>query len=90
MGQISEVIESGRNGVCVPPGDSQALAAALLQLIRDQGLRDRIGSQARSDAVQKYSWDDYILRLEALYAMVIEERRQASPGRGKAGSAHGQ
>jgi glycosyltransferase involved in cell wall biosynthesis len=77
IGQIEEVIKDGNNGFSVPPGDSQALAGCLLRLIRDPGLRERLGAQARRDAVQKYSWDDYILRLESLYREVIRVYSQA-------------
>ena len=74
VGQLAEVIQDGHNGLLVPPGDPAALAAALKKLIDDSVLRARLGQQAREDAVQKHSWEHYLLRLERVYAAVIAER----------------
>ena len=71
VGQLTEVIQDGSNGLLVPPGDAPAMAAALQRLIGDPALRARLGQQARQDAVQKHSWAHYVARLECLYAAVI-------------------
>lgn len=71
QGQISEVIQEGVNGLLVPPGDAQALAAALKKLIDDPDLRSRLGQQARQDAIKKHSWEHYITHLEQVYESVI-------------------
>ncbi|NWG35225.1 MAG: glycosyltransferase family 4 protein [Chloroflexi bacterium] len=68
MGQIMDVLRDGENGLLVPPGDELALAAAIERLIADAPLRDRLGWQARDDAVRYHSWEQYILRLEAVLA----------------------
>ncbi len=68
-GQVLDVIEDGRNGLLVPPGDAQAMADALRRLMDDPELRDRLGRSARQDAVEKHSWEGYVNRLEqVLYA----------------------
>jgi glycosyltransferase involved in cell wall biosynthesis len=41
-GAIAEAIEDGVNGLLVPSGDAQALAAALKRLLEDAGLRARL------------------------------------------------
>jgi glycosyltransferase involved in cell wall biosynthesis len=71
VGQLTEVVQDGSNGLLVPPGDVSALAAALRRLIGDSALRSSLGRQAREDAMRKHSWEDYILRLERLFATVI-------------------
>jgi glycosyltransferase involved in cell wall biosynthesis len=43
-----ELIDHGRNGWLVPPGDTAALAAALDRLMRNAGLRDQLGQRARA------------------------------------------
>lgn len=43
-----EVVQSGTNGLLVPPGDSDALADALQALAQDSGLRSRLGAAARA------------------------------------------
>ena len=56
VGQPSEVIQDGKNGLLVPPGDVSALSATLNALLDDGAMRERLGKQAREDAVHKHSW----------------------------------
>ena len=69
VGQLTEVVQDGRNGLLVPPGDVPAMAAALQRLIVDPTLRSRLGRQAREDAKRKHSWEHYLSRLERLLSM---------------------
>ena len=72
VGQLPDVVQDGRNGLLVPPGDVPALAATLQRLIGDPALRARLGRQARDDAVRKHSWEHYLSRLERVFAAVID------------------
>ncbi|MFJ5293999.1 glycosyltransferase family 4 protein [Streptomyces sp. NPDC088348] len=45
-----EIIEDGEDGLLVPVGDSAAVAAALLKLIGDEGLRRRMSAAALANA----------------------------------------
>ncbi len=51
-----ELIRDGRDGVIVPPGDVEALASALSELILDGQRRTRLGDAARSRA-EAFGWD---------------------------------
>jgi glycosyltransferase involved in cell wall biosynthesis len=73
LGQIADVIRDGENGLLVPAGNSDALAIALIKLIERPELGQRLGEQARSDAVVNYSWEQYISRLISLYHTVNNE-----------------
>ena len=68
MGQIVNVITNGENGLLVPAGDGQALAGAIHRLIADTDLRGRLGRQAREDAVNHHSWEQYLSHLEQILA----------------------
>jgi glycosyltransferase involved in cell wall biosynthesis len=48
VGSVREVVIDGETGLLVPPDDAQALAAALLRLLRDADLRSRLAQRARS------------------------------------------
>lgn len=80
MGQIAEVIHDGVNGLLVPPADPRALAAGILKLIQNPALRARLGTQARCDAVEKYSWERYSENLVDLFHAVIAEKTGVNGG----------
>jgi glycosyltransferase involved in cell wall biosynthesis len=63
LGQIREVVEHGRNGWLVPPGDADALAQALARLAGEPRLRESLGRAARDDAVRLHSWDAHVGRI---------------------------
>jgi glycosyltransferase involved in cell wall biosynthesis len=69
--QVAEAVQDGGNGLLVDPGDASALATALKRLIKNPGLRSRLGQKAREDAIRKYSWEHYLSRLERVYETVI-------------------
>jgi glycosyltransferase involved in cell wall biosynthesis len=52
---IPELIESGKNGLLVPPANSAALAAALHRLATDEQLRLELGRKARQTAETNYN-----------------------------------
>jgi glycosyltransferase involved in cell wall biosynthesis len=56
LGQIGEVLEHERTALLVPPGDVDALAAAIESLVGDPELRVRLGSAAREVAIARHSW----------------------------------
>jgi glycosyltransferase involved in cell wall biosynthesis len=47
VGSVRDLVVDGETGLIVPPGDPEALAAAMMQLLGDDGLRKRMGRQAR-------------------------------------------
>lgn len=71
IGQIIDVIRDGDNGLLVPPGDASAMSEALIKTLTDPNLRSKLGARAREDAVQKYSWETYLSRIERIFAAVI-------------------
>lgn len=61
IGQLTTVIEHGRDGVLVPPGDPKALAAELSALRTDAERRRRIGTAARQTAL-RHTWTEVVDR----------------------------
>jgi glycosyltransferase involved in cell wall biosynthesis len=69
VGGIVDLVRDGENGVLVPPGEPQALAAALVRVLADRGLAERLGAGAKASAEEWVaSPDEYAARLEALVA----------------------
>jgi glycosyltransferase involved in cell wall biosynthesis len=54
---LRDSVRQGETGYLVPHGDAEALAARMLELVRDPGLVGRLGSAARRYALA-WSWDD--------------------------------
>src|SRR5262249_46481298 len=55
VGAAGEMIEDGRHGLLVPPGDAPALARALARLLDDPALARQLGDAARRRAQNRYS-----------------------------------
>ena len=67
VGGIVDLVHDGENGLLVPPRDPQALAQALVRVLSDPVLAERLAGGARS-GVEPWlaSPDDYAARLAAL------------------------
>ena len=46
VGGVAEVVRDGENGLLVPPGDADELAAAIRRLFAEEGLRERLAAAA--------------------------------------------
>jgi glycosyltransferase involved in cell wall biosynthesis len=67
VGGIPDVIDDGRDGVLVPPGDPDALARALDDLLGDPARRRALGHEARRRARESLSADVVVPQIEALW-----------------------
>jgi len=68
VGGIAQVVTHGESGLLVPPGDVDALAAALGALLDDPQQRMRLGAAARRVVEQQFSIDAAMHRLRGVYA----------------------
>jgi glycosyltransferase involved in cell wall biosynthesis len=64
---IPEVVPDGRAGLLVPPRDPQALAEALLALLRDSALQERFREFGRQHA-SRFHWD----RVAAMFLAAVQ------------------
>ena len=70
-GGIPEIITHGEDGFMFPVRDDAALAAVLLDLVRDPALRARIGAAARAMVVKRFSAASQIRAIEEVYEEVV-------------------
>jgi glycosyltransferase involved in cell wall biosynthesis len=78
VGSIPESVRHGVTGLIVPPGDDEALAAALLELLRDEARRTAMGRAAADMVSGDLSWDRIAERTETVYESVRRRERRAS------------
>jgi glycosyltransferase involved in cell wall biosynthesis len=67
VGGIPELVTDGVTGSLVPPADSDALAAALLDLLDHPGRATAFGQAGRARIEQEYSFDRMVMQFETLY-----------------------
>lgn len=60
VGEAAEYIESGKTGILVDPGNSADFGAAVVQLLRDEPFRRRLGERAKERDKVLYSWDGLV------------------------------
>src|SRR2546427_6730791 len=71
VGGIPELVDDGVTGLLVPVGDTQALAAALEQLLRNPELAARMGMAARRRVEGRFSLMGQVDRLLALWTELV-------------------
>jgi glycosyltransferase involved in cell wall biosynthesis len=74
-GGIVDVVEDGRSGVLVTPGDVDPLSTALLRLVGDGGAAEAMGEAARAIACARFDEQESIARYRALFHEVASRRR---------------
>ena len=74
IGQLPELIDDGKTGLLVPPGEPGPLAEALGRLRADPALRRRMAKRAIRRASQRHGWSRVGERIEKLF-----EARRSRP-----------
>lgn len=72
VGGLPEVITDGHNGFLRPPHDINGMAERVGFLLKNEGLRQEMGQQARADVVARFSQSPMLDRYEAAYRRVLE------------------
>lgn len=72
VGGLVDTVRHERTGLTVPPDDPEALAGAILRLLRDRPLGERLGREGRALMLERFSLRRTVADVEALY------QRQAS------------
>lgn len=81
IGGVPEAV--GDAGILVPPGDHRAVAEACVRLLRDAGLRRRLGDAARARVLERFTLAQWNDGYRALYDDLVPQA--PAPVRGAAG-----
>jgi glycosyltransferase involved in cell wall biosynthesis len=80
-GGIPEVVVDGETGVLVPPRDAGAMAAAILEMLRDEARRRRMAAAGFARVRARFSVDRMVEETLAVYAAVGGTSRGAGTAR---------
>ncbi|MHB8168962.1 MAG: glycosyltransferase family 4 protein [Thermoleophilia bacterium] len=73
------VMEDNRHGILVGEPNPAAFAEAILRLLNDPELRQRMGQNGRDTVMEKYSWDLVARQVEALYLELLGRKPETEP-----------
>lgn len=77
VGCMPDMVEDGETGFIVPPRDENALADAIVRLLQDRGLRERMGAKALEKSTSgSLSWNIIAESTVAVYESAIATRRE--------------
>jgi glycosyltransferase involved in cell wall biosynthesis len=83
-GALPEVVGPNREAaLTVPPGDPEALAAAILEMLRSPELRARLGAAGRARVLNGFTWRIAAEGCVTQYRALLEDRARAASHRGK-------
>ena len=67
----AQLVETEVHGIRAPFGDDQAIGAAMIRILSDAPLRNRMGAAARQRIVDNYSTASVVDRYESLFTEII-------------------
>ena len=75
VGAMPEVIRDGETGILVEPDRPDLLADAIVRVLDDRALAGRLGSAARADAAERFSWTSVARSVLETYENALAGRR---------------
>ena len=72
---VREQIENGRTGILVPPGDPQALAEGIKQMLKDRTQAKKLGTETRKQVEEMFDIKQQVALHEEVYEELLKNRR---------------
>lgn len=77
VGGVPEIVRPGETGLLVPPGDVEALAAAMARLARDREERERLGRQGAQVAAKCFDVSTMAQAYDRLYQELLTDHSRS-------------
>jgi glycosyltransferase involved in cell wall biosynthesis len=74
IGGVLELIDDGRTGILVPPGDPAVLAQRIVSLMTDASLGRQLGEAAAAHVRANYSFEQMVKAFEGVYLSELARR----------------
>jgi glycosyltransferase involved in cell wall biosynthesis len=74
VGGVAEIVENNESALLVPPNDPDALATAIVRVLTDNELRQRLTTNASMLVATNYTPENYVRSLTDIYREVIHRR----------------
>lgn len=81
-GGNSETVEDGVSGLLVAPRDAAGLAHAVLRILNDDALAERLAAAGRERIAARFSRERMVRETEALYLRLLEQKTARRTGWG--------
>jgi glycosyltransferase involved in cell wall biosynthesis/GNAT superfamily N-acetyltransferase len=76
---VPELIENGKEGILVHPGDHRAIADTVSQLLLNPELSKRLADAAKKKVAQ-FTVENMVLEMQAIYRLITIQDRKSRPG----------
>jgi len=75
VGGMPEIVEEGKTGLLVEPGNAPALAEAILSLLANEDSRRSMGKAGRQRVLELFSWEQISKKILCQYQSIYEDLR---------------
>ncbi|MFH1783743.1 MAG: glycosyltransferase family 4 protein [bacterium] len=75
VGGIPEVVRDGLTGILVPARDPKAMAEAIIKLLKDKSLREKMSEAARKWVGYRFNIESMVEKISDLYQELIREKQ---------------
>jgi len=77
LGGVAEIIEHGKDGLLVPPGDVDGLAESIQRLIDDGNSIEKMGRAARAKMETEFSPERHYEKLIAVFENEVQSKAKS-------------
>jgi glycosyltransferase involved in cell wall biosynthesis len=72
---VEEVLENGRDGILVPPGNKDLFITEIYRVLQDRSLRQQLAGEGQEKAQRQFSAEAMVRQVETLYLQCLENGR---------------
>jgi glycosyltransferase involved in cell wall biosynthesis len=71
VGGVPEIVDSGKNGILIPPKSSDLMSKAILKLLESSSLRERMGKHAYLKVQNAFTFEKQNMLLQEIYQSTL-------------------